>query len=60
VADGLVLPYVHNSMAPGMGSIGVLLGAHPPVLSPKIAGSIAHSSRDRDCFALQACRTCTN
>jgi elongation factor Ts len=26
VPEGLVLPYVHNSMASGMGTIGVLLG----------------------------------
>jgi hypothetical protein len=31
VPEGLVLPYVHNSMAPGMGTIGVLLGNPPPL-----------------------------
>ena len=57
VPQGLVLPYVHNSMAPGMGSIGVLLGTPPSLCFLR---EIWWLNLRAIVIVLQVCRTCTN
>jgi hypothetical protein len=55
VPEGLVLPYVHNCMAPGMGTIGVLLGNPPPPLLLAASSLVLLCQR-----ALQVYPTCKN
>ena len=57
VPQGLVLPYVHNSMAAGMGSIGVLLGTSPSLC---FLPEIWWLNPRAIVIVLQVCRTCTN